>query len=351
MNIITKKIKGNVIMKKKKIAFDYLRVMALFMILYDHLGGFYNPNWTLKKVIDFFFVVPLNIIQDFGAFGVSLFFLISGFLFTYNANYKNEGKKTLKKMAKIYIGCLMAFLMFYILQRLVWLVKTTYWSQFSLRQWIESVTLAGYFTGNGEVINGTTWFLIPLFLFYMLRIGYAGIYEKIGVEWNILILELVIASIMTVLKVFHFPVSSVMVFVYMPVAGMILGELFRVDSNLSIRKGSVLFLINYICMTAWIWVFARQYYDTSFYLVSFVYSVTLIVLFEVFNDKFKQNTIISFLCKISLSVYLVHMTFGSFLLTVFSFVHIPFTISFVMTIGIVFALSYVHMKVMDRVIK
>ena len=68
-------------------AFDYLRVIALVMILYDHLGGFYNPNWIVKKIIDFFFAVPLDIIQDFGAFGVSLFFLLSGFLFTYNGNY------------------------------------------------------------------------------------------------------------------------------------------------------------------------------------------------------------------------------------------------------------------------
>lgn len=166
-----------------------------------------------------------------------------------------------------------------------------------------------------------------------------------------MILELVIAFIMTILKMFHFSVSSEMVFVYMPVAGMILGELFREDSKLSIKKGSALFLVNYLCMTAWIWVFARHYHDTSFYLVSFMYSVALVVLFEVFNNKFKQNKVISFLCKISLSVYLIHMTFGSFLLTVFSFIHIPFTISFVMTISIVFAISYIHMKVMDRIIK
>ena len=41
--------------------------------------------------------------------------------------------------------------------------EATYWSQFSIRQWIESATLVGYFTGSGDVINGTTWFLILLF--------------------------------------------------------------------------------------------------------------------------------------------------------------------------------------------
>lgn len=45
-----------------------------------------------------------------------------------------------------------------------WITReATYWSQFSIRQWIESATLVGYFTGSGDVINGTTWFLSLLF--------------------------------------------------------------------------------------------------------------------------------------------------------------------------------------------
>lgn len=93
--------------------------------------------------------------------------------------------------------------LFYILQRLTWIIKTTYWSQFSTKQWIESMTLVGYFTGHGDVINGTTWFLIPLFLFYLVRIGYAWIYEKIKPEYNFLFLELFVLLIMFLLKGFH----------------------------------------------------------------------------------------------------------------------------------------------------
>lgn len=333
------------------VAVDYLRAIALCMILYDHLGGLFNPGWIVKRYVDFFFAVPLNIIQDFGAFGVSLFFLISGFLFTYNGNHQNEGRKTLKKVMKIYSGCLLSFLEFYLLQRIVWCVKETYWSQFSLRQWIESMTLVGYFTGSGEVINGTTWFLIPLFMFYVLRIGYTWMQEKVKVRWNVLILEAVLAVIMLLLKVLKLSVSSWLIFVYMPVSGLILGEIFRDDTQVSILEELVLQFVNYISMTIWFWVFARQYHDSSPYFVSFIYSIALVVLFALLNDKFKKNKAVSFLCRISLSVYLVHMTFGCFLLTLCSFVHIPFTLSFIATIGAILTLSYVHMKVMDRVIK
>ena len=336
----------------KLYAFDYLRVIALFMILYDHLGGFRNPDWIVKKTIDFFFTMPLNIIQDFGAFGVSLFFLISGFLFTYNGNYKHEVKKAVKKIIKTYVGCLISFFWFYVLQNLVWMREATYWSQFSIRQWIESATLVGYFiTGSGDVINGTTWFLIPLFFFYLVRIGYAYIYEKIKPEWNILLLEFFVLMIMILSKEFHLAVSSEIVFVYMPLMGMILGEMFRNARTLSIYKGILLLLVNYMSMVVWFWVFVREYHDTNCYLISFMYSVFLIILFAVFKECFKENRLIGFLCKVSLSVYLMHMTFGSYLLTLFADISLPFSISFVITTGIIFLISYVHMNIMKRITK
>lgn len=332
-------------------AFDYLRVIALFMILYDHLGGFYNPNWIVKKVIDFFFAVPLDIIQDFGAFGVSLFFLISGFLFMYNGNYKNETKKTLKKLLKTYLGCLIAFLLFYIIQKLTWIINTTYWSQFSIKQWIESATLIGYFTGYGDVINGTTWFLIPLFLFYLVRIGYAWNYEKTKPEYNFVFLEMIVLLIMILLNKLHLLVSSKLVFVYMPLAGMLLGEVFRKEKRISSFWGILLLVVNYMLMASWFWVFAREYHDTYCYFVSFIYSVFLIVIFAILKERFKKSQMMEYFCRISLSVYLMHMTFGSFLLTLFSYISMPFSLSFILTIIAIFLISYIHMNVLNWIIK
>ena len=241
--------------------------------------------------------------------------------------------------------------LFYILQRLTWIIKTTYWSQFSIKQWIESMTLVGYFTGHGDVINGTTWFLIPLFLFYLVRIGYVWIYEKIKPEYNFLFLELFVLLIMFLLKGFHLSVSSTLVFVYMPLMGMILGEIFRKERRISIFNGILLLIVNYVLMVIWFWVFAREYHDTYCYFVSFIYSLFLIIIFAIFKEQFKKSQMIDFCCKISLSVYLMHMTFGRFLLSFFSYISIPFSLSFVITIAVIFLISYIHMNILIRIIR
>ena len=91
----------------------------------------------------------------------------------------------------------------------------------------------------------------PVIFFYSVRIGYSYIYEKIKPEWNILVLELFIPIIMILSKGFYLAVSSKIVFVYMPLMGMILGEMFRDDRTISISKGIWLLFINYMSMVVW----------------------------------------------------------------------------------------------------
>lgn len=131
------------------VSFDYLRVIAVFMILYDHLGCLRNSEWIVKKMVDYLIAVPLNIIQDFGAFGVSIFFIISGFLFAWNGKYENLCKKITGKMVFIYLSNIIAFLGFWAFQNLVCFFSNSYWRQFTVKQWLESMTLAGYFVGGG----------------------------------------------------------------------------------------------------------------------------------------------------------------------------------------------------------
>lgn len=74
---------------QKKLNFIYLlRSIALILILYDHLiPGSYYMFGTVPPVtvIERYFIWPLAITNYFGAFGVDLFFLISGFVIMHSA--------------------------------------------------------------------------------------------------------------------------------------------------------------------------------------------------------------------------------------------------------------------------
>jgi len=338
------------ILTDRQVSFDYLRVTAVVMILYDHLGGLRNSGWIVKRGVDFIFATPLNIIQDFGAFGVSIFFVISGYLFARNGRYENVCSKNTGKILKIYLSSISAFLGFLVFQNIVWMLRDTYWRQFTAKQWVESLTLAGYFTGNGDVINGTTWFLLPLFFFYMIGIIYGMLYEKTGGgAKSLYVIEVLLAILFWILHLSNAGISSVLVFVYMPVSGVILAELVRQREN---RKAFLQIigtaLINYVQMVVCFHRFYAQYYYEEKYLVSFSYAVLLVVICLLFDSVFEEKSWCRFLCSISLSVYLLQMTWGGFFMQVFVDHNIPFTVAFILTVCIITAISWFHSKYIEN---
>lgn len=317
------------------------------MILYDHLGGFRNSEWIVKKGIDFLISVPLNVIQDFGAFGVSLFFILSGFLFTWNAHYDRITSKTIKSIMKIYFSSCAAFLFFWIFNIIFWeFIGDTYWKQYSAGQWIESLTLIGYFTGKGEVINGTTWFLIPFFFFKVISVIYVFLFKKFS--WKgIWIIEIILIGFFGILDLTHLSITNRLIYVYMPLCGAILGEMYK-ENQLPFLQGILLLIINYFAMVICFYRFNTAYYSESLYLVSFVYSVLLLIFSISLEKYFKPNRYINFVCDISLSIYLLQMTFGSLFITILEQKEVPFTIAFIFTVLFVVVISWLHTELIER---
>lgn len=103
---------------KKNNALDWLRCGALALIIYDHLVGFRMPEWTPVVWMDHIFMKPLELIQYGGALGVSIFFVISGYLLALGVD---SGKYTLNKLPKkilqLYIPMIMSYCSFYLLQK------------------------------------------------------------------------------------------------------------------------------------------------------------------------------------------------------------------------------------------
>lgn len=348
-------MKGNEIMislkKSGKIeAITYLRVLAVFMILYDHIGAMRNSEWFVKKVMDFLFGKPLNIIQEFGAVGVSLFYLITGFLFFHTNNNKEQYIiPAFRKILKIYASLIFSFIGFAIFQWGVNFFEPTYWNRFTLKEWIGCSTLFYHFNGIGEVVNGTTWFLIPLFLFYLLAACSFSFVKKddlkciVCIEISLLLLfvmgELIQGFGITVYVLSLFP------FVFIPVIGMILyAMLYNVITG---KQGIILGLTNYIIMIVAFYRFNNIYFFSEPYVSSVIYAVLLLLLFLIWSECFKANDYISFIERISLSIYLVHMTWGGFLMS-FLESRVGFSIAFVISIVLVVVIASIHYCIIEN---
>lgn len=331
----------------------WLRFIAIIMIVYDHLVGFRKPDYIVNRFFDALLNKPLHIIQSYGAFGVSLFFLISGFLIM-NTNDGNEkiSLKIIKKIIRIYLSVLISFLSFAFLQWILNKFMETYWAQFSKKQWIESASLLGYFTGSGDVINGTTWFLIPLFMFYLFSIYIIAEanrnYERavIGAE---AILSVLTLGLFILKKVYfiEFAVTNNFVFIFIPMTGVILYGIFKKKMNF--WKSIFVLFYNYCVFAGALYEFNTEYYTDSPYLVSYIYATTLFVLFVLGEHHFSSNGVVEFIGKIGLPIYLLHMTWGAaFISLLESFV--PFTFAVIFTLIFVILIAWIHDKYIDKII-
>lgn len=322
----------------------YLRVLAISMILYDHLGGMRNQAWIVKRILDYLFCTPLKIIQEFGAFGVSLFYLITGFLFLHtNKSREKCVRYYIRKIMKLYCYVILSFAVFGFFQWILHFVRSTYWSQFSLQDWVGCATLFYHFNGVGEMINGTTWFLLPLFAFYIMAACCHSVFQKSALQGVLLMEGILILSIL--LQVFlqsrgiEAAVCSLLPFIYIPVTGLILYLILQ--HKLSVWQGICFGILNYSIMTAVFYKLNIGYYSDEPYIISIVYAVGLFLCF-IFGEKhFKTNRYVDFIGKISLSIYLIHMTWGGLFMSFFE-QNIGFSISFVISVLLIILVAAIH---------
>lgn len=339
------------IAKKRYNSLAWLRAIATIMIVYDHLAGMRNPEWVTNKIVDNIICRPLNIIQSFGAFGVSLFYLISGFLLmNSNVSDKSEGKTALMKIGRIYLSSLVAFAGFGLC---IWGLDhfiDTYWSQYKIEDWLLSASLIGYFKGTGEVINGTTWFMLPLFLFYVLGVwlrkdmerNYTRSFLKVECFCTFLLLGLILGKRIFQVEV---PISGYFPFVFIPLTGVLFYGIFV--QKVRLWRGVMLFIVNYGLLVIALKELNYGYYEENPYLISYIYGCSLFLLFLIGEHHFNSNKALGIANKLGLPIYLLHMTWGSLCMT-FLEGKIPFGVSLLLSVSVVVGLAWIHERFVDR---
>ena len=83
------------------------------------------------------------------------------------------------------------------------------------------------------------------------------------------------------------------------------------------------------------------YFSDEPYIISIVYAVGLFLCFVFGEKQFKKNRYVDFIGKISLSVYLVHMTWGGLFMSSFE-PYAGFSFSFAVSVLLVILVAAIH---------
>lgn len=305
--------------QNRNVTLDYLRVFAMFLILFDHLGLMRNPQWFLGSFVSKIFAKPLYIIEDFGKLAVCLFFLLTGYFFVPSLNRaKSRISFVLKRFTVLYIPTVLMTALFFVFQRILGSIfgSATFFFQFSPRQWLESGTLLGFFNG-GCTFNAALWYLIPTMLFIALAsFVYCTTVRGGAVMQNTILFSVILILFFIGKKVNFAPISVLCRYAwYLP--QIMVGTTFYFVRTKAVSKGAgvIMTVISYLIIILGLQLFRLNYYIPTPYMPSFLYALLIFVV--ALKIDLKPNKVITFLASISFCVYLNHFLFGALVASIF----------------------------------
>lgn len=145
---------------------DYLRAGAAWLVVWDHFGTI-MPGWAGRIYAPAQWVRdnitgPLAIIQDFGWFGVAMFFLISGFIISDRARVETARQFAIRRILRVYPMLAVAV----VLAAFLLAPK----DKLTTSNLLLSMTLANYLIVPQVVLLGVAWTLVIEVIFYGLTL-------------------------------------------------------------------------------------------------------------------------------------------------------------------------------------
>lgn len=329
---------------KKYNSITYLRVFAMLLIAYVHLGPARNGAWVVNKGLDYLFFTPLRMINYGSAFGVCLFFLITGFLiYPMRQNILAKLKGVLLRILLPLVGAMACFYLFAKADEL--LVGANYWSQYSLSDWLETTFLVNYFRGEGSYINGVLWYLIPNLFFTLTFTILSPIAKQPkGVFTAIVIYDIALFAICTAVP----NLFAVLPFAFMPVFGMIIREVVEHDEKMNWYCLIAEAVLTYLLM---VMAFQRDipHYYRDGYIVSLLYAILLFALLMFNDSKIKApGRGVALLSNISYEFYLLHSMVGGLVMSGIGNTIESFTVCFIIGIAVSLAFSWMVWYIFER---
>ena len=305
---------------------DQLRALAFICVVIVHWLGIYNfqPDFISMVTgasplpadpgILYNSIVPPLPNFNFGPFGVSIFFLISGFVIPFTMKKKSKLGFILSRTIRIYptyIICSFIMLAFYIASHLYWGTN----SQITVAQFFSNVTLTSSIL-NYPSIDFINWTLSIEIKFYLACLLIYSAINK-GNPAYLILLCMAILAVTFFTKAYKSSVSPGVFSLdglkieMMYVIYMMLGVLFNFLYLNKVRFLSFSFY-SIIVSTAFIltWITGVQANQFPMVAINYLYGYVLFSTFFFLRRMFKELSYIGFLSKISYSFYALHSVIG-----------------------------------------
>lgn len=324
---------------------NLLRGLAVLLVVYGHLGAFWpaenQRSWIVNRVIRRWVSEPLGIIQDFGFFGVAVFFLISGFIITHVAQRETRLQFAVKRLLRIYPPLIVSILLIIVIT----FVQGA--QRLSLSEYAQSMTLANYFRVPAFAASGVAWTLVIEMLFYIGVFVTLPLLKKWPLVANAALLSFCAIVILTARSFgsSYFLFAAATAFV----PYLLLGQLvyLRWSGRISTVDYAVFTLVTYLVV-----VFGIRRIHTAFlpagnsYLISLGFAFAVFVVALHFEDSVRVPSAFAKTSEISYSLYLVHGALGFFVLDELVD-RIPFTAAITVAFGVGYVVAYVSHRFVE----
>ncbi|GAB2938385.1 acyltransferase family protein [Hafnia psychrotolerans] len=315
-------------MKNGRVIFaEQLRVLAFLSVVITHwIGVFWiHPdvisNISLAPLMDTTGINPYKSILlpvpnwNYGPFGVSIFFLISGFVIPFSLRHKSNSGFIVARLLRIYptyIACAILSIL------IVYITATAYWSvtpQFRFLDIIANLSLTHMYFGI-KSIDAVNWTLAIEVMFYI----FCVISRPFIISKNYLqlIISMIVLSVLFKIACAHLTNNSAINIFISEVASnycymmyMMIGVFFYKHHTGAIDKKSLIFAVTLV----FVLFVASSIYMTNNILTpvvqaNYFYGLVIFSIAYYKRNSFRESKVLGYLASISYPFYALHSVIG-----------------------------------------
>jgi exopolysaccharide production protein ExoZ len=289
---------------------DLLRALASLAVIYVHLAAWFRDHGgppSITTWLDRWLIEPAHLNRDLGFLGVSVFFLVSGFVISSVAMRETVSEFALKRTIRIFPALAAATLIAWVLVVTGCLAVPGGAAGVGLRDLVLNSVLANFFVPGHAALVGVAWTLVIQLAIYAMVCALLPVHRR--EPWLVIGIQVVLcAVVLSVVR--HYQGLPVETLANIGAFGtaVILGQVIWVvwARRLPLWAGAGLGLG---CWLVFLWGDALGYgrYDDSYPLTLFV-ALLVMVLTLLAEPHIRPNRVISWLSARSYSTYLLHQT-------------------------------------------